>query len=288
MLHTEPVPTLDRRRIAILIASYLALALIGLVAYYTRYAHVGALAVIPILFISYYIRPLGAMLTSFVAGMVLGLLDQEPVTLIHITFPPLVDAFILSLSLCTVVLVANRLRETSAANEQLRGSLVRAWHAADQDALTGIANRRFFMRQLTDAIDHRGDEHVALFFCDLDGFKNINDTQGHATGDEVLRMAASRLVHTVRAIDIVARLGGDEFAVLALNVRDADEAMHMGSTIELAFANPFQTGNACYTVGITVGIAMLPQDGTDAETLLRIADARMYRNKQAKRAASAR
>lgn len=283
MADTLHMLTTDRRRIAILTASYAGLALIGLVAYYTRYAHVGALAVIPILFISYYTRPLDAMIASFLSGMALGLLDQEPFQLAHMSLPPLVDSFVLSLSLCTVVLVANRLRETSAANEQLRGSLVRAWHAADQDPLTGIANRRFFMRQLSAAINDR-EGHAALLFCDLDGFKKINDTQGHAAGDEVLRMAAARLLHTVRGIDIVARIGGDEFAVLAQQVRDADEAAHMAANIEHAFTNPFHSGGASYTVGISSGIAMLCEDGTDAEELMRIADARMYRNKQTKRA----
>jgi diguanylate cyclase (GGDEF)-like protein len=242
------------------------------------------LAIIPILFISYYIRPAGALLTAFIAGIGLGLLDQEHVTLADITVPPLVDALVLSLAFCVVVLVANRLREASTANEQLRGSLVRAWHAADQDPLTGVGNRRFFTRQLDDANRELRDECAALLFCDLDGFKKINDTNGHAAGDAVLRMAASRLLHTVRAIDIVARIGGDEFAVLARDVRDADEAAHMAANIEHAFSNPFQDGEASYSVGITAGIALLPDDGTDSEELLSIADARMYRRKQEKRA----
>ena len=276
----------DRHRIAVLCAAYAALVGIAFLGYYVEHIHVGALAVIPILFISYYVRPISALATAFAAGIVLGLLDQPIGAGRVFDAPPLVDATILSLALCTVVLVANRLRETSTTNELLRGVLVKARRAADHDALTGIVNRRYFMRYLGETISRRADgERAALLFCDLDRFKYVNDTDGHQAGDEVLRMASSRLVNAVRAVDVVARIGGDEFAVLAQRVDDADEAVHMARNIEKAFDEPFHAGVHRYNVGITVGIALLPDDGTDPESLMHIADARMYRAKQSKRVA---
>lgn len=276
-----------KRRVAILIASYAALVAIVVLAWLTVQFYVGALAVIPMLFISYYLRPAAALATAFAAGVVIAVVHADLLPYgDFVNVPPLVEIVTLSSTLCAIVLVARRLRETSVANELLHGSLVKARRAAERDALTGIVNRAYFLRRVGEATEHATPtERAAVLFCDLDGFKAVNDTYGHLTGDAVLRMAASRLVNTVRVIDIVARLGGDEFGVLVRLVHDAGEAAHMASNIEHAFANPFHSGSERYRVGITVGISICPDDGTDPETLLRIADARMYRAKEEKRAA---
>lgn len=283
-----PGLTAQRRRTAVLGAAYAALAGIAFLGYAMEHIHVGALAVIPLLFISYYMRAPSALVTAFFSGIVLGLFDR-PIGAAHILdASPLVDTVILSLALCTVVLVANRLRETSATNEVLRGVLVKARRAADYDALTGIANRAYFMQCLSETIEHRiPGEQAALLFCDLDRFKPVNDSAGHQAGDEVLRMAAARLVNAVRSVDAVARIGGDEFAVLVRPINGPAEALHLARNIEQAFTDPFQAGRLRYPVGITVGVALLPDDGTDPESLLHIADARMYRAKQAKNSARA-
>lgn len=273
----------DRRRLAILAFAYCALPALAVLAYATAHLHVGALAVIPILFISYYLRPPVALATAFVTGIVLGLDQSRLITERAFDVPIIADAVILSVSLCTVVVVTNRLREMHVTNELLRGSLVKARRAAEHDVLTGLPNRAYFMHALDEAVGRATPEkRAALLFCDLDGFKRVNDSYGHVIGDGVLRMAASRLVNTVRAVDVVARIGGDEFAVLAQHV-DAGEAAHMATNIERAFADPFHAEGRAYELGITVGIALCPGDGSDASALLNVADARMYRAKAEKR-----
>jgi len=278
------------RRSYILGAAYAALVVLGYLAFATAHVHVGVLSVVPILFISYYVRPAIAFATAFSVGIVFGLLDHSPQVLPDGPFdaPPLADALILSLSLCAIVAVANRLRETSVANELLRGSLVKARRDAEHDALTGIVNRTYFTKALDDALRHASAlRRVAVLFCDLDGFKAVNDTHGHFIGDSVLRMAAARLVNTVRTVDIVARLGGDEFGVLVRMLHETDEAAGMARKIESAFNDPFHAEHQRYTIGITVGISVCPDDAGDAESLLRIADARMYRAKQDKHSGGA-
>jgi diguanylate cyclase (GGDEF)-like protein len=274
------------QRKAVLVASYITLMIIAWMAWATMQIHLGAISVIPLLFIAYYVRPTVALLTAFVSGVVIALLDlnllypsRQPVFV-----PPLLDIVILSAALCTVVLVANRLRERDLANEVLRGRLVTARREAERDALTGTANRAAFLRVLGDTIDRSGAQtHVALLFCDLDGFKLINDTHGHLAGDRLLQLAAGRLTNAVRTIDTVARIGGDEFAILAEQMHRADEALHMAANIERAFADPFHSDDERYHIGITVGVSLYPDDGSDPDTLLRIADERMYRAKRSKR-----
>lgn len=276
----------DNRRLAILAASYAAILVIALVAWATTHVYLGALTVIPILFISYYLRLPAALATAFIAGAVIAVLNANvlPIGGNFIGVPPLVDIFTLSVTLSVIVMVARQLREASVANELLRGHLLNARRAAEHDPLTGIPNRRYFMDHLTVALARATeDECVALFFCDLDGFKNINDTYGHTIGDQLLRMVSARLVNTVRAVDVAARIGGDEFAVLAEHIKDKTETLRMAANIEHAFDHPFQSEGNRYTIGITVGIAYYPDHATDAETLLRFADADMYGAKERKR-----
>lgn len=273
------------RRLCVLAASYASLPLLAWLSYVAVHIHIGALTVIPILFISYYVRASVALTTAFTTGAVLGFLDQGPVkNAPFIDFPPLMDALILSTALCVIVIVANRLRETAAINQVLHGRLVQARSDAEHDSLTGIFNRTYFFHRLEDAIS-RGEPgaRIAVLFCDLDGFKQVNDTSGHIAGDHLLRLAAGRLTNAVRAIDTVARLGGDEFGILAEHVNNADETLRMTHNIERAFVQPFHLYSRRYSVGITVGVSIYPEDGNRAEALLRIADARMYRSKNAKR-----
>ncbi len=163
---------------------------------------------------------------------------------------------------------------------------MRARRAADHDPLTGIANRACLMRTLQEAMNTaESGERVALLFGDLDGFKVINDTFGHHTGDTILHMAASRIANAVRAIDVAGRLGGDEFGVLVRRIGERQEAMHMVSKLERAFADPFHSSGKQHRVGITIGVSLYPDDAADAETLLQIADERMYFAKQQKRSA---
>lgn len=276
----------DKRRVGVLAASFLSLPLLAALAYFTVNIHTGALAVIPILFIAYYLRPRVALSAAFIAGVTIGLLDQAPRTPRNlIEIPPLMDAVVLSICLCTIVLVANRLRQAAAANELLHGRLIKARREAELDVLTGIPNRTYFMRKLEEAIarESTGGSRIAVLFCDLDGFKQINDANGHLAGDHVLRLAAGRLVNAVRAIDTVARIGGDEFAILVEHVHDGEEALHLAHKIGMAFADPFHVHTERYIAGVTVGVSLYPDDGNIAEVLLHIADSRMYRSKNGKR-----
>jgi diguanylate cyclase (GGDEF)-like protein len=278
---------LRSRRSLVLTTAYASLIGLAALAWSSVDVHVGTLAVIPILFISYYVRMAIALATAFCSGIILGLLDAgTPALRRAIDFPRVFEALILAAVLCTIVLIARRLRQTSLANEVLHGSLAQARRAAERDPLTGLANRAALNKALEDALQssHTG-ECVAVLFCDLDGFKFINDHYGHLIGDGVLQMVAARLLHIVRAGDVVARLGGDEFCVLVRRAHDAGEAERIRANIYSAFYDPFHYGQHDFAVGITVGIGMFPQDGSDAKSLLALADERMYQAKKAKRRA---
>jgi diguanylate cyclase (GGDEF)-like protein/PAS domain S-box-containing protein len=160
-----------------------------------------------------------------------------------------------------------------SAEDQLR-------HQATRDQLTGLANRALFTARLTDALTGAGTarERPAVLFLDLDRFKIINDSMGHGCGDELLIQVAERLRHSVRPGDTVARLGGDEFAVLLPAVRTVDDAGWAAKRLLRSFGGPFVLAGQDVFVKASLGIA-LAEPGTDAATILRDADAAMYRAK---------
>ncbi|GMA86674.1 hypothetical protein GCM10025868_19240 [Angustibacter aerolatus] len=131
-------------------------------------------------------------------------------------------------------------------------------NAARRDGLTGLPNRSVALERLRTALDAAGQsagQSVGVFYCDLDGFKAVNDTGGHAAGDEVLREIAQRLERCVRPTDTIARLGGDEFVAICTHVDEpAVEAIRR--RLLAAVAEPVQTEAGTFTVGLSVGIAM--------------------------------
>lgn len=156
--------------------------------------------------------------------------------------------------------------------------------AANHDALTGLGNRVFLASRCDDAIGDaiaRG-RTTALFFLDLDGFKTINDSYGHAAGDLVLREVAARLRQTVRNDDLLIRFGGDEFIVLSSLGRDADVPLVVGK-IERALAGPMTIQGRAVVVSASVGVAVYGRDGMELEELIRAADAAMYAAKRPER-----
>jgi diguanylate cyclase (GGDEF)-like protein/PAS domain S-box-containing protein len=149
---------------------------------------------------------------------------------------------------------------------------------AHYDLLTGIPNRTFFRQRLAEAIGQarRQQHQLAVLFVDLDGFKKVNDTLGHATGDMVLQMVAERVTQCVRADDMVARLAGDEFTVVLSRIRGMGAAERVARTIIQSLAEPLVLRDRMLHVAGSVGIAVFPGAGQDVETLLGAADAAMY------------
>ncbi|OJY34032.1 MAG: hypothetical protein BGP06_11780 [Rhizobiales bacterium 65-9] len=153
-------------------------------------------------------------------------------------------------------------------------------HMARYDALTGLPNRVRFQERLDTVISgRRADDSFCVMFVDIDRFKQINDTMGHASGDALLFEAAGRLRNVVRDIDTVARFGGDEFVVLQSPCRDHKEAAAMASRIIQALSEPYDIEGTQVVAGASVGIAMAPQDGETADLLLKNADMALYRAK---------
>jgi len=149
---------------------------------------------------------------------------------------------------------------------------------ARYDGLTGLPNRNMFMDELerTLARARRHGERFALFFIDLDRFKNINDSLGHGAGDQLLKVMATRLRALLRDSDLVARLGGDEFVVLLDATVDADDLAHVARKALAAIGEPVPIESRSYQVTGSIGISLYPDDGEDAAALLKNADAAMY------------
>ena len=184
--------------------------------------------------------------------------------------------------------VAARTKELVQSNQQLRSEIEQREksqamiaHLAHHDALTGLGNRLLFHKQLSDALVHRqrhgGD--LAVLFIDLDGFKTINDTLGHGTGDSVLKHLASRLRNALREGDKIGRLGGDEFAIIQFGNEQPKEATALATRLIELVGTPFSIDNENLVVGASIGIAVADGDYQDSAQLLRAADLAMYRAK---------
>ena len=168
---------------------------------------------------------------------------------------------------------------------QLRKAGSQARFLATHDGLTRLANRSAFQAILTRAMAHaeRRGRRLAVLFLDLDGFKHINDTLGHSIGDDLIRQAAQRLAGCVRKADLLARLGGDEFVVM---LQDADEEhapAKVARQLLETLSRPFVLDGTEYWITASIGIAVFPRDGADRDSLIRNADAAMYKAKAAGR-----
>ena len=161
-------------------------------------------------------------------------------------------------------------------------ALMEVSRVAELDGLTQLPNRMLFLDRFTQAIAGKRRRHarMALLFLDLNNFKQINDTLGHAMGDEVLKLAARCMVESVRASDTVSRHGGDEFLILLDEVAQASDAAAIADKINLALARPTPIGEQVLSLTASIGISLYPDDGDDVCTLIDRADAAMYRAKR--------
>ena len=158
----------------------------------------------------------------------------------------------------------------------------RARHLALHDGLTLLPNRSCFRERLDRALAQAGSqrEGLAVLYLDLDGFKAVNDSHGHAVGDDLLKIVAARLMRALRAEDVVGRLGGDEFACLLTDAIGRDQLRRVACHLFDTVAAPVKIGHLKVSVRPSIGIAVCPDDGLTCEALLKSADTAMYRAKR--------
>ena len=208
-------------------------------------------------------------LTVATVGVARGTTDQVPLAAAGV-----VVALLLVRQLLAVLDNRRLVRRLVEAQQALH-------HRAFHDPLTGLANRALFADRLRHGLDlHRRDlRALSVLYCDLDGFKSVNDSLGHEAGDEVLKAAAERLLAVTRPGDTVARLGGDEFAVL---IEDDGDAIEAAARILHAFSQPANVGRHVVPMAASIGVAGLSRDdpAVDAGVLLHRADAAMYQAKR--------
>jgi diguanylate cyclase (GGDEF)-like protein/PAS domain S-box-containing protein len=178
-------------------------------------------------------------------------------------------------AIANYMLMLSDISERKLAEERTR-------HLAEHDFLTDLPNRVLFLDRLQQALAAARRKHgqVAVMFLDLDRFKGINDSFGHATGDAVLKEVAQRLTRCVRSVDTVSRLGGDEFVVILAEIGGVDQAAHVATTVMHAVAQPVTSASHTISLSVSIGVAIYPADGADVETLLQHADVAMYHAKQ--------
>lgn len=154
-------------------------------------------------------------------------------------------------------------------------------YLAHYDGVTGLHNRHYFNDQLERTVTRAAllGQKAALIYIDLDNFKTYNDTLGHATGDEVLRIVAQRVSHTIRAQDVLSRVGGDEFAIIVADIPEVGLAERVARKFLEALGQPLMINNAEVFITASIGISVCPDDATDVQDLLKFADAAMYHAK---------
>lgn len=186
---------------------------------------------------------------------------------IMITVAFLVPLFLISMSLAAFRMNAMFVAVLVAEMENR--------HRAFHDDLTGLSNRAFLVGQLDERLARSTGQGVAVFYLDLDGFKAVNDSHGHATGDRLLQLVADRINAAVRAGDITARLGGDEFCVVADRLH-RDEALALGQRLSDKITRIYDIDGKACPIGVSIGIALAPDHGERSGALLAAADGALY------------
>jgi diguanylate cyclase (GGDEF)-like protein len=195
------------------------------------------------------------------------------------------DLVLMSFTLCISLMVYSfrRLQDLAKEMKARAAAEDQAMKLARHDPLTGLPNRRLFSENLGDALQRTTSEgcRTAVLMLDLDGFKTINDTYGHVAGDQTLLEVGERMSRFIRSDTLLARVGGDEFAIVVPNIASLDDAAGLARRIVGAIAEPFMIGNAATSLGVGIGIAVAPDDGTQHDELVRRADLALYRAKAA-------
>ncbi len=196
-----------------------------------------------------------------------ALLALSPIFVVAITF----SLFMLPLLGVTALLIYQSTQQA-----------LKTAHEANHDSLTGLLNRRTFDQHLTGFLDSNRDPENpgAVLLLDLDGFKEINDRLGHHTGDRLLHGIAEKLTHCSPEASMIARLGGDEFAVLIPTAESDTAVMAVAERMRGELTEPVEVGGFPLSVGVSMGLAMIPRDGRTAEEALGAADIAMYRAKR--------
>ncbi|WP_051356941.1 bifunctional diguanylate cyclase/phosphodiesterase [Azorhizobium doebereinerae] len=190
------------------------------------------------------------------------------------TLPIAAAAALICLAIAVAVILAIR-----QLREQARFAAA-AHHAARHDDLTGLPNRLLFGERLTALLASRAAAHpFAVLFLDLDYFKSVNDTLGHAVGDQLLRAVAARLAEEAHPSEVVARIGGDEFAIINTHADQPEAALALAERVIARISRPISVEDHRVIAGGTIGIAMAPADGTSVNELLKNADLALYRAK---------
>ena len=153
---------------------------------------------------------------------------------------------------------------------------------ANHDVLTKLANRVQFESHLKSSLESckRRNTKIALFFIDLDKFKDVNDNEGHSVGDEMLKTVAKRLEQSIRKEDFIARLGGDEFVLIIKDVKDNDDTLNLADKINENIREPIVIGDKVFFMSLSIGISVFPDHGKDSEDLIKHSDAAMYEVKE--------
>ncbi|PNV84476.1 MAG: hypothetical protein C0627_00790 [Sulfurimonas sp.] len=159
------------------------------------------------------------------------------------------------------------------------------YYHANYDSLTTLPNRSYFKKQLKSILQEssQNGSKIALFFIDVDKFKEVNDTYGHDVGDKMLVTIAKRLLNSVRKDDIVARIGGDEFVLIAKDIKNTEIIERLALKLQKRIREPLEIDTHIFNVTLSIGIAIYPQHGTTSQDLLKNADIAMYEVKKTKK-----
>jgi diguanylate cyclase (GGDEF)-like protein len=195
------------------------------------------------------------------------------------------DGYMLKDELCTSLLVRTLWHaiDRQRIATDLRESLAREHQVATHDALTGLPNRTSFLERLSRRLRvarAKADDTVAVLVVDLDRFRRLNDRFGYSEGDELMRLAASRVRSCLRSDEMLCRVGGDEFAVVMTGFRNDIDAARVSARVHRAFEDGFSLDGGMCVLTTSIGIAVYPQDGTDAEALISSAETALYHAKR--------